>query len=123
MGHTWDIPGRNIGETQDCLTLKLLYSLISRLYTTKDRSIRLSGMELFEVKILHRRKRLGIKEISAPSFETAEAYITQLLKEYLDLESFSEKIIYIHRSPFERKFKLQVSESIFSISLVKFILH
>jgi hypothetical protein len=48
-------------------------------------------METFEVKILQMRKRIGIKEISAPSIDAAESLITELLKKYLGFETVSEK--------------------------------
>jgi hypothetical protein len=76
-------------------------------------------METFEVKILQTRRRLGIKEISAPSIEVAESSITELLKKYLGFAALSSKVIYINRTPFERKFKLRISDYNFSISLVK----
>lgn len=76
-------------------------------------------METFEVKILQMRRRIGVKEITAPSIEVAESYITQLLKQHLDLEAISEKVLYLHRSNSERKLKLQISNYHFSISLIK----
>jgi hypothetical protein len=76
-------------------------------------------METFEVKILQTRRRLGIKEISAPSIEAAESSITELLKQYLNLEAIAEKIFYINKTSSERKIKLHISDYKFSISLVK----
>jgi hypothetical protein len=76
-------------------------------------------METYEVKILQMRRRLGIKEISAPSIEVAEFSITKLLKQYLGFEAFNEKVIYLIRTQHERKIKLRISDYNFTISLIK----
>jgi hypothetical protein len=41
-------------------------------------------METFSVRILHSRKRLGIKGIEAPSIDVAEASLIEILCDYLN---------------------------------------
>jgi hypothetical protein len=47
-------------------------------------------METCEIKILQMRRSLGIKEIYA-YIKTAESYITQMLKQYLNLKAGLKK--------------------------------
>jgi hypothetical protein len=75
-------------------------------------------MEIFKVKILQTRRRLGIKEITAPSIEVAESSITEILKQHFNLETISEKVLYLNRTPFERKLKLKISGFHFSVSIL-----
>jgi hypothetical protein len=76
-------------------------------------------MESFEVKILHMRKRIGIREVAAPSIELAEFSIIQLLKQYFGFENLPVKIIYYNSTLCERKLKFITSDYNFFISLIK----
>jgi hypothetical protein len=56
-------------------------------------------METCEIKILQMRRSLGIKEIYAPYIKTAESYITQMLKQYLNLKAGLISLVHIVLPP------------------------
>lgn len=66
-------------------------------------------METFEVKILQTRKRLGIKEIEAPSIEEAEIYLLKLLCDFFETRLDSCLKYYRLKSESERKLILLIN--------------
>lgn len=74
-------------------------------------------MESFKVKILQNRKRLGIKEISAPSLDIAECSLIEILSNYF--KSAFPELIYLSKERDEIKMKMILKDTKLSIHIYR----
>jgi hypothetical protein len=76
-------------------------------------------MERFSTRILQNRKRIRIKEVSAPSMEEAERGLINLLYQYLSSNLIQEtKILTYHvNNVDERKFRLTIEGLKYTIQI------